>query len=183
MQRRAAARKIEVAKDLAAEGIPRPRPCCASWRTSGRGRQVAQRCLYGVDRNPMATDLARLSLWLATLARDHEFTFLDHALKPGDSLVGLTRAQIGGLRWRDGQTDCRPVRRLPARTDGQAVQARADIRDAPDDMSGSAGARHRAVEGRSSRRGGSATRCCAFFFADKAAGTGSARAAAGGDAR
>jgi N-6 DNA Methylase len=45
-------------------------------------RLVAQRCLYGVDKNPMATDLAKLSLWLATLARDHEFTFLDHALKP-----------------------------------------------------------------------------------------------------
>ena len=55
-------------------------------------RLVAQKCLYGVDRNPMAVDLARLSLWLATLARDHEFTFLDHALKPGDSLVGLTRS-------------------------------------------------------------------------------------------
>ena len=54
-------------------------------------RLVAQKCLYGVDRNPMAVDLARLSLWLATLARDHEFTFLDHALKAGDSLVGLTR--------------------------------------------------------------------------------------------
>src|SRR5262249_11380872 len=44
-------------------------------------RLVAQRCLYGVDKNPLATDLAKLSLWLATLARDHEFTFLDHALK------------------------------------------------------------------------------------------------------
>ena len=54
-------------------------------------RLVAQRCLYGVDKNPRAVDLARLSLWLATLARDHEFTFLDHALKCGDSLVGLTR--------------------------------------------------------------------------------------------
>jgi hypothetical protein len=62
-------------------------------------RLVAQRCLYGVDKNPMATDLARLSLWLATLARDHEFTFRDHALRSGDSLVGLTRKQIGGLRW------------------------------------------------------------------------------------
>ena len=40
-------------------------------------RLVAQRCLYGVDRNPMALDLAKLSLWLATLARDHEFSFLD----------------------------------------------------------------------------------------------------------
>ena len=64
-------------------------------------RLVAQRCLYGVDRNPMATDLARLSLWLATLARDHEFTFLDHALRTGDSLVGLTREQIARLDWRD----------------------------------------------------------------------------------
>ncbi|HEY8124533.1 MAG TPA: DNA methyltransferase [Methylocystis sp.] len=62
-------------------------------------RLVAQRCLYGVDKNPLATDLAKLSLWLATLARDHEFTFLDHALKSGDSLVGLTQAQIAAMHW------------------------------------------------------------------------------------
>lgn len=62
-------------------------------------RLVAQRCLYGIDRNPRAVDLARLSLWLATLARDHEFTFLDHALKCGDSLVGLSAAQIAAMHW------------------------------------------------------------------------------------
>ena len=62
-------------------------------------RLVAQQCLYGVDRNPMAIDLARLSLWLVTLARDHEFTFIDHALRHGDSLVGLTRRQIEGFHW------------------------------------------------------------------------------------
>ncbi len=65
-------------------------------------RLVARRCLYGVDRNPMAIDLARLSLWLATLAtlaRDHEFTFIDHALRHGDSLVGLSRRQIEGFHW------------------------------------------------------------------------------------
>ena len=62
-------------------------------------RLVAQQCIYGVDKNPMAIDLARLSLWLVTLARDHEFTFIDHALRPGDSLVGLTRAQIEGFHW------------------------------------------------------------------------------------
>ncbi|HEY0236576.1 MAG TPA: DNA methyltransferase, partial [Afipia sp.] len=62
-------------------------------------RLVAQRCLYGVDKNPRAVDLARLSLWLATLARDHEFTFLDHALKCGDSLVGLTKDQISATHW------------------------------------------------------------------------------------
>ena len=62
-------------------------------------RLVAQRCLYGVDKNPMAIDLARLSLWLVTLAWDHEFTFIDHALRHGDSLVGLTRNQIEGFHW------------------------------------------------------------------------------------
>jgi hypothetical protein len=62
-------------------------------------RLVAQRCLYGVDKNPLATDLAKLSLWLATLARDHEFTFLDHTLKSGDSLVGLTEMQIAAAHW------------------------------------------------------------------------------------
>src|SRR5262249_31683171 len=62
-------------------------------------RLVAQRCLYGVDKNAMAVDLAKLSLWLATLAKDHSFTFLDHALRHGDSLVGLTRRQIADFHW------------------------------------------------------------------------------------
>jgi hypothetical protein len=62
-------------------------------------RIIAQRCLYGVDRNPMAVDLAKLSLWLATLAKDHPFTFLDHAIRCGDSLVGLTRRQIEDFTW------------------------------------------------------------------------------------
>ena len=60
-------------------------------------RLVAQRCLYGVDKNPFAVNLARLSLWLVTLAKDLPFTFLDHALKCGDSLVGLTRSEIGSF--------------------------------------------------------------------------------------
>ena len=62
-------------------------------------RLVAQRCVYGVDKNPFAVDLAKLSLWLVTLAKDHPFTFLDHALKHGDSLVGLTKGQIAEFRW------------------------------------------------------------------------------------
>jgi hypothetical protein len=62
-------------------------------------RTVAQRCLYGVDRNPMAVDLAKLSLWLATLAKDHPFTFVDHAIRCGDSLVGLTARQIEDFTW------------------------------------------------------------------------------------
>ena len=63
-------------------------------------RLVAQRCLYGVDRNPAAVDLAKLSLWLTTLAKDHPLTFLNHALRHGDSLVGLSRAQIKAFHWR-----------------------------------------------------------------------------------
>lgn len=52
---------------------------------------------YQVDKNPFAVNLAKLSLWLVTLAKDRPFTFLDHALKCGDSLVGLTRAEIGSF--------------------------------------------------------------------------------------
>ena len=66
------------------------------------GRVVAQKCLYGVDRNPMAVDLAKMSLWLATLARDEPLTFVDHALRDGDSLVGLTKRQIAAFTWKRG---------------------------------------------------------------------------------
>lgn len=55
---------------------------------AGMRRAVAERCLYGVDLNPMAVQLARLSLWLATLAAERPLTFLDHRLRAGDSLVG-----------------------------------------------------------------------------------------------
>ena len=57
-------------------------------------RLVAQRCLYGVDKNPFAVNLARLSLWLVTLSKNLPFTFVDHALKQGDSLVGMSLERI-----------------------------------------------------------------------------------------
>ena len=63
-------------------------------------RLVAQRCLYGVDRNPKAVDLAKLSLWLTTLSREHPLTFLDHALRHGDSLVGLSIPQLEAFHWK-----------------------------------------------------------------------------------
>jgi hypothetical protein len=63
-------------------------------------RLVAQRCVYGVDKNPLAVQLAKLSLWLVTLAKDLPFTFVDHALCWGDSLVGLTFEQITGFHWK-----------------------------------------------------------------------------------
>ena len=57
---------------------------------AGFRRTVAQRCLFGVDINPMAVQLCRLSLWLATLARDRPLTFLDHHLRAGNSLAGAS---------------------------------------------------------------------------------------------
>ncbi|ODG99944.1 N-6 DNA methylase [Nostoc sp. KVJ20] len=67
-------------------------------------RLVAERCLYGVDKNPFAVNLAKLSLWLTTLAKAHPFTFLDHALKCGDSLVGLNFEQIIQLTREEDKT-------------------------------------------------------------------------------
>ncbi|RZT32364.1 Eco57I restriction-modification methylase domain-containing protein [Cupriavidus agavae] len=54
-------------------------------------RLVAERCLYGVDLNPLAVELAKLSIWLVTLAKDRPFGFLDHNLRCGDSLLGIHR--------------------------------------------------------------------------------------------
>ena len=72
-------------------------------------RLIAQRCLYGVDKNRFAVNLAKLSVWLVTLAKDHAFTFLDHALKHGDSLVGLTKEQIGAFHWNPPERDFGPL--------------------------------------------------------------------------
>ena len=61
---------------------------------AGFRRTVAQRCLYGVDANPTAVQLSRLSLWLCTLAADRPLTFLDHRLRTGNSLAGASMADV-----------------------------------------------------------------------------------------
>jgi hypothetical protein len=53
-------------------------------------RLIAERCLAGVDANPVAVQLARLSLWLATLADGKPLGFLDHRLRVGNSLIGAS---------------------------------------------------------------------------------------------
>lgn len=58
-------------------------PDIAYWK-----RRVVQSCIYGVDLNPLAVDLAKLSLWLSTLAADRPLSFLDHHLRCGNALVG-----------------------------------------------------------------------------------------------
>jgi hypothetical protein len=112
-------------------------------------RLVAQRCLYGVDKNPLATDLAKLSLWLATLARDHEFTFLDHALKSGDSLVGLTQAQIVAAHWDTSKPGLPLFRQLVKDRVAEAMKGRTEIQAAPDDtVRAIQEMRHRLLEAR-----------------------------------
>lgn len=141
-------------------------------------RLVAQRCLYGVDKNARAVDLARLSLWLATLARDHEFTFLDHALKSGDSLVGLTPAQIAAANWDEAKPGLPLFRQLVRERVAEAETARAEIQSAPDDTARAIQeARHRHIEDRLSpiRLMGDAV-LSAFFAADKVKAREKARA-------
>ncbi|MFI7280141.1 Eco57I restriction-modification methylase domain-containing protein [Micromonospora chersina] len=53
-------------------------------------RQVIEHCLYGVDINPMAVEMAKLSLWLVSMDPQRPFTFLDDRLVAGDSLLGVT---------------------------------------------------------------------------------------------
>jgi len=56
-------------------------------------RLIAERCLFGVDLNPLAVELAKLSIWLVTLAKNRPFGFLDHNLRCGDSLLGIHRLE------------------------------------------------------------------------------------------
>ena len=115
-------------------------------------RLVAQRCLYGVDLNPMAVQLARLSLWLTTLAADRPLTFLDHRLQAGDSLVGASSQDIArqppGRGARRRQPDVLP---LLAGLDmlrpiGASVNARHRMATVPDDDAGAVRDKERALQ-------------------------------------
>ena len=57
-------------------------------------RQVVTACIYGVDVNPLAVELAKLSLWLTTLGRGKPLSFLDHHVQAGNSLVGVRVDEI-----------------------------------------------------------------------------------------
>jgi Eco57I restriction-modification methylase len=105
---------------------------------AGFRRAVAQHCLFGVDVNPMAVQLGRLSLWLATLSSDKPLTFLDHHLRAGNSLVGGSIEDI--LRHPSPGTSARTSRRLPLFEHDElqssmelAVSARRSITSSPDD--------------------------------------------------
>jgi len=60
-------------------------------------REVVERCIYGVDLNPLAVELAKLSLWLSTVSKDKPLSFLDYHLKCGNSLIGAKIRDLGKL--------------------------------------------------------------------------------------
>lgn len=60
-------------------------------------RRVSECCLYGVDLNGLAVELAKLALWLETVAVNRPLTFLDHHFRTGNSLVGARIAELGAL--------------------------------------------------------------------------------------
>jgi len=96
-------------------------------------RLVAERCLYGVDINPMAVEMAKLSLWLVTVQKDRPFTFLDHALKAGDALLGVDLQSLG--QWHLGASKGKPIpfMALPVQHSLQtAINLRREIEVMPD---------------------------------------------------
>jgi hypothetical protein len=123
---------------LIAEGRWHPLDVTAEDRARLR-REIASSCLYGVDLNPMAVQLARLSLWLVSLAADKPLSFLDHHLVAGDSLIGAATAD---LRRQPGGGAARASRAvtLPMFGDDElfpvlehAVRTRLDLAAVPDE--------------------------------------------------
>lgn len=101
-------------------------------------RLVAERCLYGVDKNPLAVEMAKLSLWLVTLSKNKPFTFVDHALRHGDSLIGTDedaydrwwhslKGAVGPLYGQENDKALQEARRL--RRELQEMQV-LDVQDA-----------------------------------------------------
>jgi hypothetical protein len=81
----AAARRLaeEVARLSATDGNPLP----ADYRHALR--DVVAHCIHGVDKNPLAVELARTALWLEAYTPERPLTFLDHHLRCGDALLGI----------------------------------------------------------------------------------------------
>lgn len=96
-------------------------------------RLIAERCLYGVDMNPLAVELAKLSIWLITLARGRPFGFLDHNLRCGDSLLGITNLdQLTFLDIEPGQKSSKKL--FASKIDeavSKAIALRQDLRRQP----------------------------------------------------
>lgn len=85
-------RKEIISMDMVpvSKGLSHEEAETAYWR-----RRIVESCIYGVDLNPLAVELAKLSLWLTCIATDQPLSFLDHHLRPGNSLIGAKLAELG----------------------------------------------------------------------------------------
>lgn len=96
-------------------------------------RLIAEWCLYGVDMNPLAVELAKLSIWLVTLAKGRPFGFLDHNLRCGDSLLGVTNLeQLIYLDMNPGKGSAKKL--FASKIDqavAQAIELRSELRRCP----------------------------------------------------
>lgn len=115
--------------DTSVEPLPRDTDA----RTVAARRLIAERCLYGVDLNPLAVELAKLSIWLVTLAKGRPFGFLDHNLRCGDSLLGIHRLdQLTQLSMNPtGQGQLRLFGQNVERAVSEAVELRQRLREMP----------------------------------------------------
>jgi hypothetical protein len=87
-------------------------------------RRIAERCLYGVDLNPTAVELARVSLWIESLAGDRPLTYFAHHLRCGNSLLGTWLDRLGA----PPLPDMGPERRLFPHAAEQQIRQAAGIR-------------------------------------------------------
>lgn len=113
----------------AKESLPRD----SEARTVIARRLIAERCLYGVDLNPLAVELAKLSIWLVTLAKNRPFGFLDHNLRCGDSLLGMHRLdQLTELNMTSGgKGQQRLFGKNIEKAVHEAIELRQHLRDMP----------------------------------------------------
>ena len=95
-------------------------------------RMVMKRCIYGVDLNPMAVELAKLSLWLDSFTLGAPLSFLDHHLKSGNSLVGVddvSRVVLGAgrrVQFEDALSLATAIARSPDSTMAEVEKSRSD---------------------------------------------------------
>lgn len=98
-------------------------------------RMVLKRCVYGVDKNPMAVELAKVALWLHTFTVGAPLSFIDHHLRAGDSLFGLwvrdaidKAGALGGeLLWnealKNAERQARAMKTIELATDAEIAEA------------------------------------------------------------
>ncbi|GAP21871.1 Eco57I restriction-modification methylase domain-containing protein [Leptolinea tardivitalis] len=95
----------------------------AYWR-----RWVVENCIYGVDLNPLAVELAKLSLWILSMAKDQPLSFLKHHLKCGNSLVGARLDDIGNYPFTSNKNEAGQISLFERDPDYKAAVEKAILR-------------------------------------------------------